>query len=86
MSDSFTNEFIDLNEFSKHENIISYNSYEITKKDSNIKCFYKQSKKKINEFNRSQIISLSQEVNTLLKVTHPSIIKFIGYNPINYSK
>lgn len=41
---------------------------------------------KINESSEDTILNLSREVNIIAKLNHPSIIKFIGFSPINFRK
>ena len=52
----------------------------------NIKYAAKVSLKKIDELTRYQLIEISRGLNIILKINHPSILKFIGYSPINYKK
>ncbi|KAK8871873.1 hypothetical protein M9Y10_007618 [Tritrichomonas musculus] len=38
----------------------------------------------VNQISRDEMIGLSNEVNIMSKLNHPSIIKFIGYSPVDF--
>ena len=55
-------------------------------KETNIIYAAKISKITIDDLSESEFASLSHEVNLLSQLNHPSILKFIGYSPINMKK
>lgn len=79
--------FLDLKNFEK-DSIINksdlYKIYKIREKSTN--CFYsaKISLIQIDQLSRDKIIQLSREVNIISQVNHPSLLKFIGYSPIDF--
>ena len=82
MTDSYKHEFIDLTKF----DINFLNTNIIIEKNTQKKYGLISSKDFLYDFSRNKIISLSQEINILSQVFHPSIIKFIGYSPFNFDK
>ena len=84
---SCINDFINLNNYIKLAEI-HYGSFyiisEIQEKNTGNKYIAKISYKKIFKFSQSEIIYFSQEVDRLSQITHPSILKFIGYSPVDF--
>ncbi|KAK8876526.1 hypothetical protein M9Y10_006742 [Tritrichomonas musculus] len=46
----------------------------------------KISKKEINDDSSDLKTNISREVNIMSKIDHPSILKFIGYSPVNFKR
>ena len=87
MIESYTHEFIDLTKFDKIALFgkRGFNKfYEVLEKNENTIYLLLESYLPLNDFNENKIISLSREVNTLSQVTHPLILKFFGYSPVNF--
>lgn len=80
---------MDLNNY-KFKGIIYKGEYckikEAIDKKTNVVYAAKISKITIDDLTESEFISLSREVNNLSQLNHPSILKFIGYSPINTKK
>lgn len=82
-----TDDFIDLSKFEKKERIGKGGFgkvYIIQKKSS--KKFYaaKISIQKLENPSAKEMRDISREVNIMSKLQHPSILKFIGYSPIDF--
>lgn len=85
----YESEFIDLKNFTKSTNVKAkypYYSFKVIEQNTNNIYLAKEFRYPIYKFNRNEIISLSQEINVFSQVNHPSILKFVGYNPINFDK
>ena len=58
--------------------------YSVLEKDTGNFYAAKISLKEVNENTSNAIISLSREVNINAQLDHPSILKFIGFSPVNF--
>lgn len=41
---------------------------------------------KLNKLSRRALINISHEINNISQIKHPSILKFIGYSPVDFMK
>ena len=82
-------EFLDLNNFEKLS-IIGQGSFgkvfKVIKKDSKEIYAAKISLQQLNVDQQALITNLKREVNIISQLDHPSILKFIGYSPIDFSQ
>lgn len=61
-----------------------YKFYKVQNVDDNKKQFMaKKPYSKIENFFMNEIINISREMNIILQVNHPSVVKTIGYSPVN---
>ena len=81
--------FLDLKAFDKLEKIGEGGFAKVVKIRNKITGIAYAAKilfNEINEYSSAQITDISREVNILAKLSYPSIIKFIGYSPINFNQ
>lgn len=80
-------EFLDLNNFEKLS-IIGQGSFgkvfKVIKKDSKEIYAAKISLQQLNVDQQALITNLKREVNIISQLDHPSILKFIGYSPVDF--
>lgn len=79
--------FLNLSKFEKGE-IIQKSDFSkiirVVDKETKAEYAAKVSMIEMDDLSESDIISLSREVKLLSQLNHPSILKFVGYSPINF--
>ncbi|KAK8847086.1 hypothetical protein M9Y10_019664 [Tritrichomonas musculus] len=86
--EKFFADFVDLDDYEKVELIKKgqmYSEHEVRKKKTGQLYLAKISNIKINKLSRDELIRLSREANIMMQIIHPSIVKFLGYSPTDFS-
>lgn len=79
--------FVDIKSFElqkKVNEVNNYDFYEVSNKETSNLYSAKVSHKIINNISTSQLINLSNELNIISKINHPSILHFIGYSQFDF--
>lgn len=85
--ESQQNCFIEINDFTRKQLICKSEFskiYKIKNKKNNEIYSAKVDILNMNKLTKKDIVSISQEINILSKLNHPSIIKFFGYSPVDF--
>ncbi|KAK8888320.1 hypothetical protein M9Y10_039386 [Tritrichomonas musculus] len=81
--------FLDINKF-KRENIISksnlFKVYKFTSKENEMKFIGQMSMINIRPFSKEDISNLKSNFDILYNISHPSLLKFIGFSPVDFKK
>ena len=86
--EKFFADFVDLDDYEKVELIKKgqmYSEHEVRKKKTGQLYLAKISNIKIEKLSRDELIRLSREANIMMQIIHPSIVKFLGYSPTDFS-
>lgn len=81
--------FLDLKKFEIKEESVKrrfYSVYNVLEKATGIVYSSERLKYKIQDSTFYELINFSREVNTISKLNHPSILRFIGYSPVDFNK
>ncbi|KAK8841339.1 hypothetical protein M9Y10_026953 [Tritrichomonas musculus] len=81
-------DLLDLDDFelSKKLDVINNNEfYEVINKKTNKLYFAKILMHELKNLPLQKQINISHELNVLPKLTHPSILRYIGYSPVDFS-
>ena len=86
-SSQTTDLFIDLNKYEKKDYICESDFskiYKIQEKETRNVYFGQISMMKINQIKIDELHDFSNELERIKKLNHPSLLKFIGFSPVNF--
>ena len=88
-NDEENNNFLDLSIYEKLDVISqsdTWKLYQVKNKHNGLVYSAKVTKIKLTKLSRRELINISREINNISQIKHPSILKFIGYSPVDFMK